>query len=54
MQAYLACITRADGQSDIYPTLLDLCGLAQQAGLEGNNLMPLLENMPPLGLIENI
>ncbi|MEK7408899.1 MAG: sulfatase [Acidobacteriota bacterium] len=29
---------------DIYPTLIDLCGLAPRKGLEGSNLLPLLRN----------
>ena len=29
---------------DIYPTVLDLCGLPAKTGLEGNNLMPLLKS----------
>jgi arylsulfatase A-like enzyme len=29
---------------DLYPTLLDLCGLPKQAGLDGQSLKPLLEN----------
>lgn len=28
---------------DIYPTLIALCGLPNKAGLEGNDLTPLLE-----------
>ena len=29
---------------DIYPTLIDLCGLPERAGLDGQSLKPLLEN----------
>ena len=29
---------------DIYPTLLDVCGLPQRAGLEGKSLLPLLKD----------
>ncbi len=29
---------------DIYPTLLDLCGLASRSDLEGHTLLPLLQN----------
>ena len=29
---------------DIYPTLIDLCGLPKQKGLDGQSLKPLLEN----------
>jgi arylsulfatase A-like enzyme len=29
---------------DIYPTLIDLCGLPQKQGLDGHSLVPLLEN----------
>ena len=44
-------ITKPDGRGarsvsllDIYPTLIDLCGLAPKDELEGNSLRPLLEN----------
>lgn len=30
---------------DIYPTLVDLCGLPAAPKLEGNSLRPLLENL---------
>ncbi len=29
---------------DIYPTMIDLCGLPKRDGIEGNSLMPLLKN----------
>jgi arylsulfatase A-like enzyme len=29
---------------DLYPTLVDLCGLTEREGLEGRNLIPLLRN----------
>jgi arylsulfatase A-like enzyme len=29
---------------DIYPTMIDLCGLPKKNGLEGNSIMPLLRN----------
>ena len=29
---------------DIYPTLIDLCGLPKKAGLDGHSLLPLLKN----------
>ncbi len=32
------------GLIDIYPTLIDLCGLRQRTGLEGHSLRPLLEH----------
>ena len=36
--------TRPVSMIDIYPTLVDVCGLASKKGLEGNSLRPLLEN----------
>lgn len=35
---------RTVGLIDIYPTLIDLCGLAKRQGLEGVSLMPLLKD----------
>ncbi|MDZ4798426.1 MAG: sulfatase [Bryobacteraceae bacterium] len=29
---------------DVYPTLIDICGLSKRMSLEGNSLMPLLKN----------
>ena len=29
---------------DVYPTLIDLCGLSQKSGLEGKSLLPLLKD----------
>ncbi len=36
--------TRPVGMIDLYPTLVDLCGLPSRNELEGKNLRPLLEN----------
>ena len=36
--------TRTVSMLDLYPTLLDYCGLPAKAGLEGKSLMPLLKN----------
>jgi arylsulfatase A-like enzyme len=36
--------TRTVNLIDIYPTLLDLCGLPQKPGLEGSSLLPLLKD----------
>jgi arylsulfatase A-like enzyme len=36
--------TRPVNLIDIYPTLVDLCGLAPREGIEGLSLVPLLEN----------
>jgi arylsulfatase A-like enzyme len=39
-----AVSTRAVGLIDLYPTLLELCGLPQKEGLDGRSLAPLLED----------
>ena len=36
--------SRTVGLIDLYPTLIDLCGLPGKSGLEGRSLVPLLEN----------
>ena len=36
--------TRSVGLIDIYPTLVELCGLPTKQDLQGNSLVPLLEN----------
>jgi arylsulfatase A-like enzyme len=36
--------TRTVTLLDIYPTLIDLCGLSYKSELEGRSLLPLLEN----------
>lgn len=37
-------VSRTVGLIDIYPTLIDLCGLPEKTGLEGRSLVPLLED----------
>lgn len=39
-----ATCDRPVGLIDLYPTLIELCGLDQVTGLEGHSLVPLLEN----------
>ena len=39
-----AVSTRPVGLIDIYPTLVDLCGLPAKSGLEGHSLVPLLDD----------
>ncbi len=39
-----AVSARAVGLIDIYPTLVELCGLPEKAGLDGHSLAPLIED----------